>query len=1280
MARKTSILTPALLIIIHACMGSSSFAQQHNPNLNKARWIWTSSAATAVGEWECYTRKTFDVTNKVTSAVVLITADNVYELYVNGAHIGEDGGPAPIFWQSIERYDIGKLLKPGKNVIAARAKSLGGSAGLLIAVRIEIEGLAPVEFRTNRTWPARKTFDDGWNKSDYDSGQWPKAIVLHPFGKGPWGRLTYPGPVSPMSVSMLSWMEIGPDFQWPAGVVFVGDYVPLVEPANFTVSVLGSRAYFEHDTACPPALGRRLHKLVPAKPDGKLTLLHDAGTGIVAAPCVSWDGKTVYFSMVKAGDKFFHVYAIGADGSNLAQLTHGPYHDYEPAQLPDGRIIFCSTRLGSRDEYHGNFASAIFAMNQDGSNIVPITYHIVADHEPKVTAHGGIAFVRCDNFFERAKVETRIHHIRPDGTGGMAVLGPDRAAIGFDRTFAAERNSSWLRQNGFGSVAPLADGRIAAICQNGLVASGKFDSGTSKFEKAPVGFVPFDISPLPDGRVLCTGPGRSWIGLIDWKTGNTAKILALDKIHSPVFLGSQPRPPVLATQLPAGAEDRWPKTGLLLCQSVFDTKQTNADLSRIKAVRIVQGKPFTLRSAMHRFNHIGVEGIELGTVPVAPDGSFSVEVPADTALSIQAIDAEGRSVINETTWIYVRPGERVSCIGCHNRRAAAPPSSAMPMAARFAPVKLLGPGTPHRFRANNAGNGGALNLQYDRFREAAAITLFPVTPKSDGSLNRPADIVLLSERLQSGDVHERISATQTLALLRDRSGIPALVKALKDTSPQVRASAAFALSACGDRSAVAPLIETLGDRNVFAAQAANVALENMTAHSVGFNPFVDRSGAGKWPEYLARNDWEAIESRLIGMLSSKDAAVQLSSAQALGHVGSEDAKTALRSFVSRNPDASLRVIMAAIRSLGYLRDVQAIPMLTAIFRNNMTKDPGKAPDLHELGWLQKPVYLTATAAEALGRIGSRDAVQPLIESTPDLLDFWKYTFWCGDHSWLMGCQSSPIHYRILEAVDRTQPGNIDAIVPSILKSAPIDTDRALLHETDSYENLVARVVARSGLGRQVMETCLSVLGDANAKAADNLQEAVTASAPAISVKPHDPESRAAQIISIVCLDRTYAPRLRAVFNRYRAMAPSRPRSWVCFYIARLLGKLGDHESVESLVAALTNDAKEASFGYEDPPNVFVYKALTPFYRAAAADALGRIDSPRAVGALTDTLTDYDNAVSVRNAAANALLSLSKYVNTDRLAAIAETYPEVTTRHTLLQISHRTKLSKAAPSP
>ena len=150
----------------------------------------------------------------------------------------------------------------------------------------------------------------------------------------------------------------------------------------------------------------------------------------------------------------------------------------------------------------------------------------------------------------------------------------------------------------------------------------------------------------------------------------------------------------------------------------------------------------------------------------------------------------------------------------------------MPLAARFEPVKLLGRGQPHRFRANNAANGGALNLQYDRFREAAGITLFPVTPIPGAPSNRQDEIAKLSSQLKSPDVSRRISAAQMLAVLRDRSAIGALAGALKDTSARVRRNAALAMSACGDRSAVKPLLGALSDKDVFVAQAANIALIN----------------------------------------------------------------------------------------------------------------------------------------------------------------------------------------------------------------------------------------------------------------------------------------------------------------------------------------------------------------------------------------------------------------------------------------------------------------------
>jgi Hydrazine synthase alpha subunit middle domain len=61
----------------------------------------------------------------------------------------------------------------------------------------------------------------------------------------------------------------------------------------------------------------------------------------------------------------------------------------------------------------------------------------------------------------------------------------------------------------------------------------------------------------------------------------------------------------------------------------------------------------------------------LGYAPVEPDGSFKLEVPADTPLALSIVDAKGRALQTHLNWIQVRPGERRTCDGCHSPRRGA---------------------------------------------------------------------------------------------------------------------------------------------------------------------------------------------------------------------------------------------------------------------------------------------------------------------------------------------------------------------------------------------------------------------------------------------------------------------------------------------------------------------------------------------------------------------------------------------------------------------------------
>ncbi len=71
----------------------------------------------------------------------------------------------------------------------------------------------------------------------------------------------------------------------------------------------------------------------------------------------------------------------------------------------------------------------------------------------------------------------------------------------------------------------------------------------------------------------------------------------------------------------------------------------------------------------------------IGTVPVAEDGSAHLKAPAIRDISLNALDAEGRAIQMKKTTFHVMPGERASCVGCHEHDRTPPAGPRMPLAA-----------------------------------------------------------------------------------------------------------------------------------------------------------------------------------------------------------------------------------------------------------------------------------------------------------------------------------------------------------------------------------------------------------------------------------------------------------------------------------------------------------------------------------------------------------------------------------------------------------------------
>jgi HEAT repeat protein len=1055
----------------------------------------------------------------------------------------------------------------------------------------------------------------------------------------------------------------------PHGIVFLGGDCSLhpqkkqgtsLDSLSVTVfTPRHSRAFPEYDLPCPVKVGRRLYVVEPASSNATPRVLLDAGQGAIGSPSVSFDGKSVYFSMVKPGEHFYHLYRIDATdkAAKPEPLTRGYFHDIDPAELPDGRIVFVSTRIGTFEEYHNTPARSLFIMNADGSDIRPLTQTIIFDNEPEVMADGRLLCLRSDNFFDRGKVETLLHALRPDGTQGETAFGLEHGPSYGNR----------LRHFTCGSPAPMPDGRVAFASGVGLTI-GRPGDAPDTWRQMPMAIA--DVAAVPDGRLLVTLSRKgaySQIHLVDPDTAVSLPVVTMPEaggLHSPVALGPRPRPPILPGIPQHAAEDTPDATGVLYCQDVRSTLNTTAGWPHVRAVRVLAGKGLTTRSSHSYIVHAGSDVTELGTVPLASDGSFAVEIPANTAIAFQAVDAEGRSELNEMSWLYVKPGEVRGCVGCHQPRGSTPHhADGFMQAMRARPVKLTGSDRSFRFRGNNAAVTGLTELQFDRFREVAGINRH-TTADGAPAVSRAACLEALETDLTSAMPATVIAAAQRLAIFRDRSAAAALTAQLAHPDREVRIAVAMALATCGTRESVQPLVSTLDDGDPIVARAAAVALENHTGHddpSIGVESMSGKERMARWRQWLDATPWEEIEKGLIDRLDGDLDEVR-QAAVALGHIGGDAAKIALRSRVERdrhrNPypewrkshrgdntrfdalsEANPRTLQAVVRALGALRDHEAVPLLEETLLANVDPVNGN-------------LFLAEAVIDALGHIATPRTESILVATLFTLQPYHLYCRWYGDHDALIACHASPLHARVIEALDATEHPLPNQAVPALIQMLPTDPDRALLLTPDDFEVLVGRLVRRAEGEPRVVNTCLSVLGDREAEADGEIHKAL-GQVPSAWAGTPDSVIRAAQVLSVVAADARYEPRIRAALDRYAATETDIPRvfdtgipivtalptkNWVCFYLARALGGIGDSRSVPALLEALARPS-EATRGRPDPlgPGVaFLHDDLTPCWRAATASALGKIGDRRALPALVAAVDDLDNAPDTRHAAAEAV--------------------------------------------
>ena len=149
-------------------------------------------------------------------------------------------------------------------------------------------------------------------------------------------------------------------------------------------------------------------------------------SGCIRDPDVSADGTKCLFSWKKSNSDDFHIYEMELTSGNYEykQLTFGSgVADFECLYLPNGEIMFSSSRTVQTVDCWKTPVSNLYKMGADGSNIVRLGYDQVHTTYPTLTEDGRVIYTRWD-YNDRTQMYIQaMFQMNPDGTNQTELYG-----------------------------------------------------------------------------------------------------------------------------------------------------------------------------------------------------------------------------------------------------------------------------------------------------------------------------------------------------------------------------------------------------------------------------------------------------------------------------------------------------------------------------------------------------------------------------------------------------------------------------------------------------------------------------------------------------------------------------------------------------------------------------------------------------------------------------------------------------------------------------------------
>jgi hypothetical protein len=396
--------------------------------------------------------------------------------------------------------------------------------------------------------------------------------------------------------------------------------------------------------------GSRLVRLAPGpKPQPVVNLTSEFFAA--ADPYVSFDGARVLFAAQERPGQHWQIWEMNADGSEKRQVTRLNGDCLRPAYLAREGMVFTFVSAES-----GRRVSQVYVSRLDGSEAHPITFGPGDFQVETVLKDGRILVSAASPLVEDAKDSTELYTLRHDGTG--------LASFRCDHRQPALRGQATELDDGsivfVKSTRPQrgVGGELAAIRRGALHNSSL----------SPVQAISWSPRPLEACKLVVArknpapgaNPERFDLYAFDSASGQFGELIYRDaKLSSiqAVPVAGHPVPRWYWSTLNPQAD-----VGYFIC--LDSTLSADAPQGRISAP-LARVRVLILESATNRER-------TLGEAPVEKDGSFYLAVPPDRPVRFELLDASGKVIRAQRSWIWTRPGEERGCVGCHEDKALAP--------------------------------------------------------------------------------------------------------------------------------------------------------------------------------------------------------------------------------------------------------------------------------------------------------------------------------------------------------------------------------------------------------------------------------------------------------------------------------------------------------------------------------------------------------------------------------------------------------------------------------